>query len=99
MLSVSDILKLLDKIPVWQRLSRLPGEVEELRRRVDALEGKGQRIDAANLCPICEVGTLKVKKVTPHPHFGEMGVQIRHLHCNNESCSHAEERDYEPPRR
>jgi hypothetical protein len=40
MISVSDILKLLDQIPIWKAIFRLPKRVAELERIVGELQEK-----------------------------------------------------------
>jgi hypothetical protein len=35
--SVSDILKLLDQIPIWKAVSGLPKRIAEIERRLEAL--------------------------------------------------------------
>lgn len=37
---LEDILKALDRTPRWKRLQEVPSEVDELKSRVAALEGK-----------------------------------------------------------
>jgi hypothetical protein len=46
-LDPKDLLQLLDRIPVWKRIAAMPGRLDELEKRLAALEQK------PNL-PICE---------------------------------------------
>lgn len=93
-ISVSDILKLLDQIPIWKQLKALPQQIADLQTRVAALEKQIVERPAAERCPMCETGILKTLKVTPHPVMGDVGLQERHLTC--ESCGHTEKRMYDP---
>lgn len=93
--SVSDIVKLLEQIPIWKRLTQLVKEVEDLKSRVAALEQEKLK-PPAELCPICETGSLKVIAVAPHKAFGRMGVQERTVKCDNEACGHTEKRMHDP---
>ena len=36
---VDDVLKVLDRIPIWKRLQEVPREVDELKKRIAALAG------------------------------------------------------------
>jgi hypothetical protein len=95
--SASDILKILDKIPEWVGLKRLFGRIEALEKKVAALEAKleqGAQKPVGEVCPICEVGTLKVVEVVRDLIFGDMGVQQRMLKCTN--CAHSEIRQHRP---
>lgn len=59
--SVSDIIKLLEQIPIWKQLKAIPQELEQLRRRVDALEAKLASPPAPGKeCPACGARTLRV---------------------------------------
>jgi len=97
-ISVSDIIKLLDQIPIWKRLVSLVKEVDELKARVAILEETARKpaAPAPELCPLCESGSLKVIAVRPHPQFGTFGAQLRTLKCTNEACGHTENRKHDP---
>ena len=92
MLSVSDILKILDNIPVWKTLGTLPKRVEELERRLAAIEAAPKK-PADPECPLCHA-PMKVTKVEPHRVFGPMGVQNHTYACT--ACNHKEERKIDP---
>ena len=81
MISVSDILKLLDQVPIWKKLSGLPARLDELERRVKDLEGALAARPARDACPRCG-GALEIERDEPHPTFGMMGVRNRHLACS-----------------
>lgn len=91
MISVSDILKLLEQIPVWKTISALPKRIEALEARVAQLEAsKSARPE--NKCAICGEATRVVRE-TAHPVFGQMGVKIHELECPN---GHKSSRDFNP---
>ena len=94
-ISVSDILKILDQIPIWKAVRELPKRVAELERRVAELEeGKAAPpVSPARICPICDA-TMKVVAEVAHPQFGFAGVKIHKLECP--ACGHKTERNFEP---
>lgn len=89
-------MKLLDRIPLWKRLGKLPAEVEALEKRVAALEEALKQRPAAENCPLCQVGVLRVTSVRPHPTLGMVGVQQRALKCDAPACGHTEDRVHDP---
>jgi hypothetical protein len=50
---VDDILKALDRIPVWNRLQQLPTEVDDLKARIGVLEEKLGGKWPADVCRLC----------------------------------------------
>ncbi|MDH2311454.1 hypothetical protein [Methylobacterium brachiatum] len=85
-ISLDDIVKLLNQIPIWRSVSALPKRVRELEERVAALELKPMAKSAAT-CPLCG-GETKTVKVEPNVHFGTMGMQDHTLVCGR--CEHIE---------
>jgi hypothetical protein len=57
--SVSDILKVLDQIPIWKNVATLPRRLASLEDRIAALETAkpalpaAPAIDPAKACPVC----------------------------------------------
>lgn len=97
MSAIGDIAKLLEQIPIWKRIKALPAEVESLQARVAALETAIKARTAAEACPICGSGNLKVISVQPHPIFGDVGgLQQRTMKCDNSPCGHTEVREHDP---
>ncbi len=95
-LSVSDILKILDQIPIWKTVSSLPKRIAELEQRVALLEGKAALpapVDPARVCPLCQA-TMKVTAEKAHPDFGFAGMNIHEMLC--EACGHKTERSIRP---
>ena len=93
MISVSDILKILDKIPIWKELSKLPKKVEELENRVAMLE-KALQNNSANVCPSCGAQTFRVIKSEPHPMVGQLGIVNRTYECSQ--CGFKETHTVDP---
>jgi hypothetical protein len=50
---VDDILKALDRIPIWSRLQQLPTEVDDLKARIITLEEKLGGKWPGDVCRLC----------------------------------------------
>ncbi len=85
MLTVSDMLKILDNVPVWKTLVTLPRRVEALEKRLAALEAKPAAPDWKT-CARCG-GAMAVTAEKPDPVFGDAGKKIFDLRCG--ACGHA----------
>jgi hypothetical protein len=96
MSAIGDIASILEKIPIWKRLTALPAEFEALKARIAALEEEVQKRPSLEQCAICNTGNSKVTGVRPHPQLGPVGVQERTLQCDNPACKHSEKRLYDP---
>jgi hypothetical protein len=98
-ISVSDILKILDQIPIWRTLAALPRRLKELEDRVSALETAkpslppAPKIDPAKACPMCG-SEMKVTAETAHPQFHFAGVKVHQLACTE--CGFKTDRDFSP---
>lgn len=64
-------------------------EIAELKRQL-------RTATSGDACQVCRVGSLLVTKIIPHPTFGEVGVQEKHLECDNPQCSHKEKQMHDP---
>ena len=93
--SASDILKLLEQIPVWKSLVTLPRRLAEVEARVKALEatGAGRTGPKPNECPACAAIMVFVEE-KPDPIYGVMGVMRHVLRCDG--CGQTLEREYTP---
>jgi hypothetical protein len=95
-ISVSDVIKLVEQIPVWKAMAGLPKRIAELERKVAALETPASAKAAAPTgreCPICGA-TMKVVKETPHPEFGVFGTMLHQMVCGE--CGEQTTRNFEP---
>jgi hypothetical protein len=98
MISVSDILKILDQIPVWKSLAGLPKRLADLEARVAAMEGRASAAPRragprADECPTCG-GKLRVTLERRDPDFGPMGQKIHEMICDG--CGTTTERHWSP---
>ncbi|WP_304271193.1 hypothetical protein [Brevundimonas naejangsanensis] len=80
-----DIVKALEALPLWKKLSALPERVDQLERRLAALEASKATVPSAGTCNFCQ-GALRVIGEAPHPHFDFAGHKVLTLECQNPSC-------------
>ena len=83
MLSVSDMLKILDQIPAWKALRTMPGRMDALEKRLDQLETRLTSPAAPphlTRCATCG-GEARVIGVRDHPAFAELGHKLRTVEC------------------
>ena len=98
-ISVSDIIKLLEQIPIWKAIRELPKRITELEARVASLEAERRtlpqapKIPEARLCPLCHA-EMKVTREAPHPEFDFAGLKVHHMECT--SCGNTATRDFQP---
>lgn len=84
---LEDVIKALERIPAWKRVTALPDEIAQLRARVAALEAKLAPA-TGDACPKCRTRnfTLTESRRAPPP-WGEAGAMEdvwRCSHCNYE---------------
>ncbi|PPU41192.1 hypothetical protein [Xanthomonas arboricola] len=87
---LEDVIKALERIPLWKRVSVLPDQVEQLQERVAALEAQLAGKPGA-LCPICNAAGFKRTRSREHPDFGFAGLKLDSYECA--ACGHSEERE------
>ena len=81
MSTVSELLSLLEKIPLWKRIAHLPEEVDSLKQRITELE---ERLSGGgDACPCCSQLTYKLTHSEPDEKFGALGVSKRTYLCSN----------------
>ena len=92
--SVSDILKVLDQLPLWKTLREMPKRIAALEERVQALESavSASALPEALRCPVCRE-PLAVISENPHQAFGRAGMKTHLVRCPN---NHEFRRDYMP---
>ncbi len=88
MINVSDLLKILEKIPLWKQLKELPAKIEDFERRLSALEKNLETDDSVKKCPKCGSKYFVLTDTKPNLHLGIVGVQDRQYTC--EKCSYSE---------
>lgn len=81
-----DIVKALEALPLWKRLTALPDRVDHLERRLAALEASAKATPGAGKCNFCQ-GRLEVIGETPDPTFGAFGTKLLTLKCQNPTCA------------
>lgn len=82
MLSITDLLALLDKWPSWKRITDAPARITALEQRVLMLEKQmrgGSGTDAT--CPKCGEPTFLLISSAPDDVFGQLGQSRRHYRC------------------
>ena len=81
--SVKDFVSLLEQIPIWKRLSALPTRMDELERRLAALEQKPK----LPICEKCGIGYMRLdrndKLTGPFAVFEGAGSHIKVYKCDN----------------
>lgn len=97
MISVSDILKLLDQLPVWKTIKLLPQRMDALekenailKQRLDELLAKPKRAPG-EVCRAC--GAPAVRRISTKPSsgpFGRLGATDEVWKC--EACGDTETR-------
>jgi DNA-directed RNA polymerase subunit M/transcription elongation factor TFIIS len=91
MVSVSDLLTLLDKVPVWKRIKELPDRIVKLESRVSELEGKLGKPLSKDACPKCGERQFFVEHSRT---VGAVGLQERIYKCR--ACEFVEKRREKP---
>lgn len=80
-----DVMKALEALPIWKRLTALPDRVEAFERRLQALEASRATTPSSGACRFCH-GPLRVIDEKPHPDFAFAGMKVLTLECQNPSC-------------
>jgi hypothetical protein len=97
MLSVSEVLRLLNQMPIWRAVTALPKRIAEIEDRLMVLErgskAKAAEIPTALACPTCDA-RMKVVAESPHPEFGFAGMKLHEVSC--EGCNSISTRDFQP---
>ena len=79
---LEDILNALDRIPVWRRLQGLPPEVDELKKRIAALEEKLGDKWPADVCKFCGARAARLQNMLGPDTKGNMRQQWACAECN-----------------
>jgi len=78
---MSDLIALLDHIPIWKKLVLLPKKIEELEKRLEAIEK--QISGTGDVCPYCRKPTGNLIEIKPDRLMGDLGVNIEYYQCGN----------------
>ncbi len=88
---IEDVLKALDRIPMWKRLSSMPDEVAALRSRVAALEARLAKA-TGDQCPRCRAMEYKLIDSGPASGpAGELGIWVDRFACS--ACGYRNQHD------
>lgn len=86
---LEDVIKALERIPLWKQVSVLPARVEQLEARIASLEAQLAGKPGA-LCPMCNATGFARTASKPDPVFGATGLMLDSYRCPD--CGHAEDR-------
>ncbi len=86
---IEDVMKALERIPLWRRLALMPKQMEQMQARLDALEQKLAGKDGPQ-CPVCMAPGFRRTATAPDPVMGDLGVMQDTHQCP--SCQHSETR-------
>jgi len=90
MIGMSDLIAILDKIPIWKTLKDLPGKVESLENKIAELETK-LKLAPPPTCPYCFKGEQFIK----YRHSFAMAKPPREEQtwvCQNSECGKEDRR-------
>lgn len=83
---IEDVMRALERIPIWKRLVALPAEVEQLQARVDALEARLTQA-TGDVCPKCRAPHFMLEDSQPlRGGLGDLGVRQYSYRCH--SCGY-----------
>jgi len=86
MLALKDLNELLEKIPLWKRVANTPDRLDELEKRVKAIED--QISGTGEVCPYCRKPSLQLLNIKGEPGMEDLGVKkyfYKCLNCDKES--------------
>ena len=86
MVSVTDMTKLLELMPLWKRLKSVPMEIDEMKARIEALESAlaSPAKSAGKPCPACgEHAVRRTKSEEPEKMVDvRAGVRVETWTCS-----------------
>jgi hypothetical protein len=93
MFALKDILEILDRWPSWKKIQATPGQIEALGERIAELEKRLARCPGEG-CPSCGELSYRIVSSEPHPTFGNVGLIVRTMKCEN--CGFSEDKMITP---
>jgi hypothetical protein len=84
---IDDIMKALDRIPIWKRLQEVPAEVDGLKAKVAALEEKLGGKWPADVCRYCGERAVRLKH-----NLGPDGKGFMHEEWDCSACGQYDKR-------
>ena len=90
MIAISDVLSILDKIPIWKTLKELPGKVETLERKINELEDKLSKPQKP-ICEFCHEGGLVLEHRFHLPGI-KPPQEEKTFKCQNPACGKIDRR-------
>lgn len=87
---LEDVIKALERIPLWKRLSQLPHEMEAIERRVAELEARLAPAKG-DQCPKCRQMTFTLTSSEPiKGALGRLGAMYDSYQCS--ACGYTDRR-------
>jgi predicted RNA-binding Zn-ribbon protein involved in translation (DUF1610 family) len=103
LISVSDILKILDQVPIWKTVKELPKRVEALEKEHAALKAELDQLRSApkqkpgETCPACGEPAMRRTKSEPTKGtFAGMGLRDETWTCSE--CGEVDIREMQSAR-
>lgn len=91
---IEDVMKALERIPSWKRVQNLPTQMDELAKRIKALEDR-LKPASGEQCPKCRAMAFSLVRSTPSPEpWGSMGARQDHYECGE--CHYQDIRERNP---
>lgn len=88
MISIKDLLAVLDKWPTWKRITESPARIDALEARIAALESAAQKPADTNLgrCQHCGSRNLKVVGTAISEEIARGALGLRDNKCQCLDC-------------
>lgn len=86
---LTDILNALDRWAKWKKIRETPSAIDELTRRVAALEERLKRAPG-EACPSCGAFAFRVEKSAPIGDIGFARLGVRQYHWKCTDCGYTD---------
>jgi hypothetical protein len=84
---LEDLLKALDRIPIWRRLQGLPVEVDDLKSRIELIEQKLGDTWPPDICRLCGKRAARLTG-------SQLDTKQKGVVCEFYDCTECGERDF-----